>query len=316
MGIEQLVTWRMLNEEQIISILQQNVILIRGAYIDERDEFIQQRTISSSNIIVLTYDTDSVKINISFRGSPLIVSLQESDDPIITCDKISEIGKQANQLIILDITSLASELIFLLLKSFKEHSIDNVVAIYVQPLEYIVKRDCNLIPNYILSDTRSLISSIPGFLVLPNDLPSLLIAFLGFEGGRFNELREYVETDGNTEIQPVMPIPSYSAGWHMRTLYSNLSTLKESETIQRMRRVISWDPFHALSMLEQTYLDFAEQSQIIVAPIGTKPHTLATAIFAIKHEDIRIMYDHPKMSVHRSEGVGTIRGYNLKGLIC
>lgn len=315
MGIEQLVTWRMLNEQQIKGILEQGVLLIRGNHFDERDEIIQQQIAPSSNIIEVTYDTGLVRVNIIDGPSFFKVDQQENTDPMITCDSISEFNKLTNQLIILDITSLASELIFLLLKSFKEHLIDNVVAIYVQPLDYIVKRDLNLIPNYMLSDTRSIISSIPGFLVLPNEQPSMLVVFLGFEGGRFNELREHVEADGDTEICPILPIPSYSAGWHMRTLYSNLGTLKESETIQRIRRVISWDPFHALKLLEKTYADFGVEYQINVAPIGTKPHTLATAIFAIKHEDIRIMYDHPNISIHRSEGVGAVRGYNLKGLI-
>lgn len=315
MGLNRLVTWRILNEEQLDSIIVNKSILIRGSHSDDRDEFVQRKMSSNQDIIVLSYDTENVKVIISFSQFGTGMSQPSIEDPVLMCDKVSEIIHSLSCIVILDITSLASELVFMLLKSFKECSIDNVYAVYVQPLEYIVERDAVLIPNYILSDARSSISSIPGFLVLPNDLQSLLIVFLGFEGGRFHELREHIQTDGNTEICPILPLPSYSAGWHMRTLYSNLSTLKESEVIQEIKRVTSWDPFHAFNMLEQIYNDSSESYQINVAPLGTKPHTLAAALFAIKHDDVRVMYDHPKVSVHRSIGVGPVRGYNLKGLI-
>lgn len=315
MRLSSLVTWRILNEEQLNSILVNKGILIRGSHSDERDEFFQRKMSSDHDIMVLSYDTENVKVIIPSSQFAKEMSLPSIEDPVLMCNRISEIIYNLHCTVILDITSLASELVFMLLKSFKECSIDNVYAVYVQPLEYIVERDAVLIPNYMLSDARSSISSIPGFLVLPNELQSLLVVFLGFEGGRFHELREHIQTDGNTEIRPILPLPSYSAGWHMRTLYSNLSTLKESEVIQEIKRITSWDPFHAFNTLEQIYNDSSESYQINVAPLGTKPHTLAAALFAIKHDDVRVMYDHPKVSVHRSIGIGQVRAYNLKGLI-
>jgi hypothetical protein len=217
--------------------------------------------------------------------------------------------------VLIDITGLSTEALFLVLSSFKEIGYDNLIASYVQPLSYRSERNEILMPNYLLSAECTPISAIPGFVRLSNDLQGLVIVFLGFEGGRFKELREYLMTDGPTEISPVLPLPSYSAGWHMLGLYCNLETLKEFERIHELKRITAWDPFYALNMLEKSYTQFSTSNQIIVAPMGTKPHTLASALFALRHDDVRIMYDHPRTLQHRSIGVGEVRGYILNGLM-
>ena len=44
-----------------------------------------------------------------------------------------------------------------------------------------------------------------------------------------------------------------------------------------------------------------------IAPIGTKPHAIGAIVYAIKHPDkVEILYDNPKRTLHRTEGVGRV----------
>lgn len=313
MSVGELITWRIIAQDKLLDILKTDVVLIRGSQADVRDEHIRMQMPVNSKVITLYYDPDAIKLSISFEGVENPPTVKD-DEPVASAAELAKFLNEGGRTVIVDITGLSTEALFLILQSFQEVSFDNVIVTYVQPLEYNVERNEVLLPEYLLSQEHSPITPIPGFMRLSSDLKPLLVVFLGFEGGRFQELREHLLADGNVEITPILPLPSYSAGWHMRGLYLNLDTLKDSEKLQEIKRVTAWDPFHALNVLEKLYRNCSEEYQISVAPLGTKPHVLATALFAIKHEDVRIMYDHPKASLHRSLGIGEVRGYLLRGI--
>ena len=45
----------------------------------------------------------------------------------------------------------------------------------------------------------------------------------------------------------------------------------------------------------------------MVAPIGTKPHAIGAIIYAVKHpNEVEILYDNPKRTLHRTIGVGRV----------
>lgn len=305
----------MQSEADVKQILMEDIVLIRGSNTDERDEIISNSLTESSQIAQLAYDIEQTKLTISLLNFPDVIEAPNHEDPVTASEELACILVKYEMPIVVDITSMSTEMLFLVLRAFKEIQFDNIIAVYVQPIEYSLERNPALIPDYLLSSEHSPICSIPGFMRLSEDVPPMVIVFLGFEGGRFQELREHLLTDGHTEIRPVLPIPSYFAGWHMNSLYQNLDTLKDSERIRELRRVTAWDPFHALNVLEDLYNRSSDQYHVVVAPLGTKPHTLASALFVLKHDDVSIMYDHPKVRNQRSKGVGEIRGYILKGLL-
>lgn len=311
MKLENLISWRLVDEIAIPKIQGDQPVLIKGNLRDERDLYICEKY-SYSKVVTFTYDSDVGLLLAELEG--FNIELCDTGDPVEYTTKVVQELANFSSTIVLDITGLATEVIFMLIRACKEIQFDNIMAVYVQPEEYKSKRDDILVPDFLLSEARSSISPIPGFMVLPKDLPSILLAFLGFEGGRFQELCEHVLTEGDTEITPVLPLPSYVAGWHIQGLYSNLSTLKDLNKLNSLKRITAWDPFMALNLLEGYYVRYAEDYQITVAPLGTKPHILATALFAVRHDDVIVMYDNPKVPLHRSNGVGIVRGYNLKGL--
>ena len=63
-------------------------------------------------------------------------------------------------------------------------------------------------------------------------------------------------------------------------------------------------------------LKAGKNMKMIVAPIGTKPHTIASIAFAITHfNNVEIAYDNPKKTEPRAEGVGLILDCNMTKLL-
>ncbi|MNP82280.1 hypothetical protein D3C76_1808700 [compost metagenome] len=47
-------------------------------------------------------------------------------------------------------------------------------------------------------------------------------------------------------------------------------------------------------------------SSFEVAPLGTKPAAIASALFAAEHRGVSVRYDYPRRSQGRSSGVGKV----------
>ncbi|EGG34824.1 hypothetical protein [Paenibacillus sp. HGF5] len=314
MQLNEMASWRILHSKRISELLTNKVFLIKGRHEDERCLYFQNQLTADSPVVSITYDLENSKIMLTFDNLDNEPDLLDEEDPVMKSDLLVEFIIQQGINIVLDMTSIPTEVLFLLMKSFHDENFDDFSIVYVQPDEYLKQeQDIGLMSEFQLSEEHSPISAIPGFLRLPEEEKEpLLVVFIGFEGGRFQELFEHIVTDGPVDIIPILPMPSFTAGWHMVGIYQNLQTLKTADILTEIRRVTAWDPFHALSLLDKHYELRQESNQIIVAPLGTKPHTLATVLFAIKHSNVRIMYDHPRVSGNRSKGIGKIRGYTMK----
>jgi hypothetical protein len=65
-----------------------------------------------------------------------------------------------------------------------------------------------------------------------------------------------------------------------------------------------------LELLEEMYPGKGD-SPFFVAPIGTKPHAIAAALFAGWHDDVGLLYDHPKPRSGRSTRLGKIHLFEV-----
>ena len=55
--------------------------------------------------------------------------------------------------------------------------------------------------------------------------------------------------------------------------------------------------------------------EMIVAPIGTKPHAIGAILYALKHQDkVELLYDNPPRNIHRTDGIGKILSCNVTKL--
>jgi hypothetical protein len=309
-----LASWRLFQEEDTISLFDTPLILIKGNHNDARCTYFQKKLITGSEIISVVFDNENFELKLHHEGKLNISNLVETD-PVMKADLLINEVLQSELSVVLDMTSMSTEVLFILIKAFYDARYDDFTVVYVQPQDYIRNKNDKILPEFLLSKELDPISAIPGFLRLPDeDKQEKVLVFIGFEGGRFQELCEHILSDGKIDVIPILPMPSFKAGWHMLGIYLNLDTLKSNDILSNLKRVTAWDPFFALDVLEEQYLINDDTSQIIVAPLGTKPHTLASVLFAVKHESVRIMYDHPRVHDKRTEGIGPVRGYYLKGI--
>lgn len=302
-------SYRLIENCAIDSLLE-DCIFIKGDHSDERDQHFESKLASSCYKVIAKYDTAKTELTFELYNFHDI-TFENDTEPVNNAHTLVNIIEDLKKTVVIDITGLSVEALFIILNNLK-HTELHVYATYTEPHKYIVNNEA-IVPRFELSESRYGYRDIPGFIRDLSSSEKQYVAFLGFEGGRFDELREQINDD--KDIITMLPFPSYYSGWHMHVIYQNARTTKSADWIHSMKRITSWDPFMALSELEIIYHAYSGKKQIAVAPQGTKPHILATALFAIKNDDVEVMYDHPKVTTRRSEGIGNCFAYYLTGLL-
>ena len=240
----------------------------------------------------------------TYKSTPnknLVQSLEE--------DLMNVLSEKKN--ILIDITSLKQPFFFYLLKLLKRSfRLNKIFASYTQPLQY-VSQDESTSYDYTLSEEFRGIRSLPGFAIKANyKKKKVLVATLGFEGKRFK--RVYNEIGPNNEdVHVITGFPPFSPGWQYISYTSNMDMLQSTTAFHQMYRATAYEPFSILNTLndiKSTNLG----CEIVLAPIGTKPHALGAALFAIKNEDVRFIYDYPVVGKNtRTVSIGNSYLYDI-----
>src|SRR5438128_7917368 len=95
-----------------------------------------------------------------------------------------------------------------------------------------------------------------------------LLIFMGFEGRRFIKILEEVDHDPSY-VHAVFGIPAFQPGWQYVTLGTNQAALERSRA--RLYRAEANNVFDAYETADRVQAG-CPTHQLIVAPIGTKPH--------------------------------------------
>lgn len=302
--------WRLIEEAEMTEEIAQNAsYIITGPPNDERDFTILKINENATKIVMHFEPTNSEMI-ITFMD-PTIDSIKGLD-PVSLTRKLVQTFEEGS-LVLIDITSLCVQAIFILLLELHRISIPlNVFASYVIPKTYNLGTRSSRIPDYILSERVDTIKAIPGFAQEYDRDKAMLFVTLGFEGGRFLQIQQYFENDRN--IRPILPLPSYHAGWHGITLKGNIDIIDDTRSAAVLERFPAIDPFRIVKYLQKWHDDHSARS-MVVAPIGTKPHALGVALLAVNNKDVVVVYDHPIPKSSRSSDVDKIWCFCLTGLI-
>ena len=159
------------------------------------------------------------------------------------------------------------------------------------------------------------IMPLPGFsnFADPN-AEFIFCAFLGFEGGRFTHLLKEMQPMEELII-PVFGIPGFRVEYPYNAYWSNRKGLKDSDSSANVKFASANSIVDAYMLLNRIKKE-NDNKKIIVAPIGTKPHTIAAIAFAVKNfNNVEIVYDNPKKNESRSEGIGLILDCNMSKLL-
>jgi len=215
--------------------------------------------------------------------------------------------------VLLDTTTLGLGEILKVLSAVKLSGKDRVELLYAEPLEYTSGSQSNVANrDYRLTDNCRFVG-VQGFAQeYDSNQKANHVFMLGFEPGRLeNALEQRGDTDPEKyRYQFVIGVPAFNCGWESNSLFPHLPAFEELDATQanfsycqansiREAYIKLWELFAQVG---------DESSMFFVSPLGTKPHTVATALFLLETRGsvypTSLYYDHPVRVLSRSRNVG------------
>ncbi|MCU4394549.1 hypothetical protein [Acinetobacter parvus] len=273
--------------------LTESLIFFHGEAVDERGTH-AINTLScladSKNIFV--YDVEKMCLNID--GTNYLIQDLFVNHSIFP----------KNSTFILDATTLGFVEIFLIIKILTQLKISAISILYIEPKGYTTEADNAEIYN--LSLKASSFSPIPTAVIdMSSSEVPYGVFFLGYESSRISIALDSYSMISNKDIKVVFGVPAFTSGWELKSIIPHLEVLKENSDFN-MKYCGANDPGSAYDILLDIEKLISNNEKFFIAPIGTKPCGIATAIFANVFSDrVGLLYDHPIKLKNRTYGVST-----------
>lgn len=193
----------------------------------------------------------------------------------------------------------------------------NVFVVYTEPSSYKIAEFKKVGINKDLSEAVEGVYPLPGLgKVIPHRSEPLFVTLLGFEGGRLAFLLSD-QTPSSDKIRPIFGVPGYRVNYPFVSYLGNRKSLHDTRCWQYAEYAEANSIVDAYITLVKLLKDNKRDDlEMIVAPIGTKPHAIGAILFAIKYRDkVELLYDNPRRNVHRTDGVGKVLSCNVSRLI-
>ncbi|MFT3836660.1 MAG: hypothetical protein QM723_06660 [Myxococcaceae bacterium] len=212
----------------------------------------------------------------------------------------------------LDISGLAHTVWAPILRAFWS-AIQNITVVYAEPIAYKVHTSPTSSSSYDLTDGFQGVGPLPGFAKLrgpDEENLSIFIPMLGFEGVRARQVAQTLDPVPRTI--PIIGVPGFRLEYPAHTVSCNREFLSETDSYPNVRYAKASCPFQALDALNEIRSEYSDH-YLYIAPVGTKPHSVAAVIFATENSsNVELMYDHPKRKPQRTQGVGPVHFYRVK----
>lgn len=273
-----------------------------GQAIDDRGKAaIDLITNITDETLVLNYEADQFSIAVNEK----ILNAEALDE---------ELQRFKGKSIILESTTLGFVELFLTCRAVKDLSFPQITFLYVEPKNYSKGDEVRTINtrrslilrkrDFELSDEVPGYKAIPGAtLMLTDRSPQRSVFFLGYEARRLHRALEVYPMLRPETCSVVFGVPAFRPGWEMDAFANNVRIIKERNITGGVYFCGAENPASALQVLESIYGELGEREKLFIAPIGTKPTGIGTALFAAAHSNIGILYDHPKRKRERSREV-------------
>ena len=215
----------------------------------------------------------------------------------------------------LDISAMPVPLIFYWIKFIElmPQKPQRVFCGYTKPLAYKSKQSELISDKYDLTIKSSIgIRTIPGFLRSPDEhQDNVIVMFLGYEGNRAVYVWENIFCGtGNNIAVPTIGFPGFQAGWHNITLELNMQFLDDQYISEYINFAAAESPFEAFNVLSNVRSENSNLN-LIIAPIGTRVHSLGAALYAITDPKSIIIYDNPLEKSKRSISIDNALIYDI-----
>lgn len=253
---------------------------------------------------------------VQLEGSGFVICHQISNKTIVSekkldlCVGLPRLLKNMNissKNVLLDMSSLNNVLIMFLTKQLLTKVIPkSFFASYIRPERYS-KESGNI--GYSLCQQIGAVDAVPSLTKRETDNQTLC-AFLGFEGVRLKGVLETIH--GFEKLIPIVAFPSGTPQWYNVTMWNIMDILQSEGKNLSMYKCGSESVFEAVDLLNNI---ITQDETVVLAPLGTRPHSMACAIYACLHEATRILYDFVIESEHRAIRISDITIYHLSSFI-
>ena len=192
----------------------------------------------------------------------------------------------------------------------------HVYVVYIEPCVYDVKKFKEGGLFYDLAEGFNELSPLPAFgCILPARGKSAFVPMLGFEGGRFAHVLTQLSPEDDVII-PMIGVSGYRPEYPFVAYWGNKRPLEDTESWANVKYAMAGSVVDAFFELIQIKNAHQHVQHWKIAPIGTKPHTIAALLFAILNPvKTEIIYDNPTRKEPRTKGVGCVSVTCISDLI-
>lgn len=248
-------------------------------------------------------DTTFVEVGTNDQDQMQIVGREELVSLSSTNEIKAFLMTYAPTTIYIEVTGMSCRLVAPVMRCSIENGMD-VRVIYSEPKHYLLPEFKKEGLNEDLSEACGGVNPLPGFVkILPHRTEPLFVTMLGFEGGRLTYLIS-TQQPSYDKIRPVVGVPGYRIDYPFETYWGNRNSLRTTrawESVEFAEANSIVDSYMILKKIAYKNRD----SSMVVAPIGTKPHAIGAILYAIKNpQKVELLYDNPKRSLHRTDGIG------------
>lgn len=278
---------------------EKDSVLIHGVSLDDR----------GSNALGVDNPMLSTKIMVSYSHDNMTLSVDGSEQNADNCLALFK-PPVASGPIVLEGTTLGFAELFCATRSLVELGVKNFQVIYAEPANYTQQNPGT--DSFELSDVLVGYRPIPNSVVdLSSEAVEAGVFFLGFEPERLERALEEYQMISSKEIKVIFGVPAFKPGWELNSLIPHLQTLSDKQGFE-IAYCAANDPSAAFECLERTRSSLSDGNRMFIAPIGTKPCGIASALFASLYpKQVGLLYDHPQKKKNRSRGVGVWHQFNI-----
>lgn len=300
--------------KEILPLLSETIdIVITGDKTDERSGALKSQLLPyAGKYLTLatekTYDRLKYIINDTKSSLPIVREVSLLTGMRSTLKSLGIDQKN----VLIDITGMNHVILFFLIRILLTEITPKLLfASYTEPEAYL--KSSNEAFSFTLSEEFTRLNSIPGFAKRDRGREQVLVAMLGFEGYRLLTLLEEIQP-APKKIVPVVGFPSYSPGWKSVAILSNSRALKDYDCFGEIVTCEAASPYKAYKLLSHLSKQ-NEGDELLIAPLGTRPHALGAAIYASINSNCNLRFDFPVEKAHRSVGVLKTNIYHLSRFI-
>ena len=269
-------------------------VAIVGKPVDDRGEaaidFLKKNT---DELFFIDYDSKEFRLDI--------------DGTSTNAEEVASfLAEFPNKSVALETSTLGFVEILLCCRELKNLGIRDLEFLYVEPRSYHSPRRPQLLHkrDFELSDEVRGYRAIPGATVMLSDRDKQKgVFFLGYEESRFDMVLEDYQMIRPSDCIVVFGVPAFQPGWEMDSFANNIRVIRQRNIEGGVFFCGAENPASTVDLLNILYGGLDQDEMLFIAPIGTKPNGIGVALFASTHDNIGILYDHPKRSQGRSNQV-------------